>query len=123
MRLTGLRGVGKTVLLGEFERIATDAGWVVISSELSTRHNREDALIGDMVGLGEELILRLSKAERLKRAVGKAVRGIARVSVTYEDVKFTYEPGITSTGANLGKTLLKAVNAAVEKGRNGIMLL
>lgn len=35
MALLGLRGVGKTVLLLEFERIALEKGWVAISAEVS----------------------------------------------------------------------------------------
>jgi DNA-binding transcriptional ArsR family regulator len=123
MRLTGLRGVGKTVLLGEFERLAAEAGWAVVTSELGPRHNRENTLISEMVGLAEGVVLKLLKVERLRRAVGKVVRGATKVGVTYEDVKFTFEPGVTPASANLGKTLLKAVAAAVEKGRNGLMLL
>lgn len=123
MRLTGLRGVGKTVLLGEFERLAIESGWYVITSELGHRHNRENTLTNEIIELAEGVVLKLSKVERLKRAVGKAVRQVTKFGVTYEDVKFTYEPGVTPASANLGKTLLKAVGAAVEKGYNGVMLL
>jgi len=123
MRLTGLRGVGKTVLLGEFERLATEAGWAVVNYELSPRHNREDALTTEMGALAEDVVLELSKVERLRRAVGKAVRRVSRIGVTYEDIKFTYEPGGTPASANLGKTLFKAVRAAIEKGRDGLMVL
>jgi len=35
MAAIGLRGVGKTVLLGEYERIAIDLGWVALSAEVS----------------------------------------------------------------------------------------
>lgn len=123
MRLTGLRGVGKTVLLGEFERIATDEGWAVASSELSIRHNRERALVTEMTSLADAVVARLSKVERLKRAVGKVVRGLGTVGVTYEDVKFTYEPGIPKASADLGRTILTSVNSAIGKGRSGLMLL
>ncbi len=33
--VTGLRGVGKTVLLGEYRRIADEQGWVAIDAEVS----------------------------------------------------------------------------------------
>ena len=33
--VTGLRGVGKTVLLGEYRRIADEEGWVAIGAEVS----------------------------------------------------------------------------------------
>jgi predicted ATPase len=41
MIITGLRGVGKTVLLGRFERTARSQNWVVIEREISKHDNRE----------------------------------------------------------------------------------
>jgi hypothetical protein len=35
--ITGLRGVGKTVLLSAFEKVARAAGWVTVDSEISRR--------------------------------------------------------------------------------------
>jgi molybdopterin-guanine dinucleotide biosynthesis protein len=35
MIITGLRGVGKTVLLNELRRRADDAGWAVVEIEVS----------------------------------------------------------------------------------------
>ena len=40
--LTGLRGTGKTVLLGEFAARAERAGWLTLIRELGDRH-RDDA--------------------------------------------------------------------------------
>ena len=37
LRVTGLRGVGKTVLLKEYERIAKRHEWVVVRRDWSTR--------------------------------------------------------------------------------------
>jgi hypothetical protein len=37
VRITGLRGVGKTVLLKEFECMAKHAEWVVVRRDLSPR--------------------------------------------------------------------------------------
>jgi hypothetical protein len=33
--ITGLRGVGKTVLLGEYQKIASEEGWVSADAEVS----------------------------------------------------------------------------------------
>jgi hypothetical protein len=33
--VTGLRGVGKTVLLGEYQKIATEEGWVAVDAEVT----------------------------------------------------------------------------------------
>ncbi len=123
MRLTGLRGVGKTVLLGEFGRLAREAGWAVGSCELSASHNQEKVLTTEVVGLADNVIREVSRAERIKRAVGKAVRAVGTVSVTYEDVKVSLEAGTLAGSADLAKSLLEAATTVVGKGRHGIILL
>ena len=123
MRLSGLRGVGKTVLLKEFERLAREAGWEVGAAEMSAGHNREDLLVREIVRIADGVVARLSRAERIKRAVGKVTRVIGTVGVTYEDVKVTYEPGTPPSTSGLGEALLHAVKVAVERGHQGLMLL
>jgi response regulator RpfG family c-di-GMP phosphodiesterase len=44
LRITGLRGVGKSVLLKRLEELATAGGWLTSRLQLEPRHNREDAL-------------------------------------------------------------------------------
>ena len=68
--LTGLRGVGKTVLLREFERIAMAHGWSARTVEAGT-----DAAFVEDVGMAmREALLELSAsarmAERGRRALG-----------------------------------------------------
>src|SRR5256885_16995385 len=48
MLITGLRGVGKTVLLGAFEDRALDSGWVTVSTEI-TKNEEFGARMGAMV--------------------------------------------------------------------------
>ena len=48
MLITGLRGVGKTVLLGAFESRARAAGWVTVTAEV-TKNEPFGARIGSMV--------------------------------------------------------------------------
>ncbi|MDH3308657.1 MAG: ATP-binding protein [Acidimicrobiia bacterium] len=70
MMLTGLRGVGKTVLLGEFGRIARSHGWVHETVEATQGMDFERS----MATLARKAILRLSvgqrTAARAKRALG-----------------------------------------------------
>jgi hypothetical protein len=66
MRLTGLRGVGKTVLLGEFEDVAKDAGWAAGFLELNPRHNADEAFAATMRGLAQRIGADVSRVERLK---------------------------------------------------------
>ena len=69
--LTGLRGVGKTVLLEEFRSMAARRGWVVAfieagSSQPSFRRLAAQALTGSL----REASLRYRLSDRLRRALG-----------------------------------------------------
>ncbi|MFC6239682.1 ATP-binding protein, partial [Longivirga aurantiaca] len=70
MIITGLRGVGKTVLLGSFRTEALGQSWVVIDSEVS-KHS-DDAFRRDLVSDFRTALFELSPkarwSDRLKRA-------------------------------------------------------
>ena len=51
LRITGLRGVGKTVLLKEFERAARRQGWVVVRRDLKSSAVRRGGFRGCDGGL------------------------------------------------------------------------
>src|SRR5712692_10051365 len=61
MRLTGLRGVGKTVLLAEFEEKAKKMNWAVATLELTAAHNEERTLVAALRGLLERARTELSR--------------------------------------------------------------
>lgn len=69
MMLTGLRGVGKTVLLNEFGRIAQSHGWVHQKLEVHT----DMPFLEEMVALVRNTLLRFSAGERLKERVRRAL--------------------------------------------------
>ena len=67
--ITGLRGVGKTVMLNEFENACAEAGWPAESKEVA----RESA-IAVLIGRGasralRQLSMRAKVGERLRRAM------------------------------------------------------
>lgn len=64
VRVTGLRGVGKTVLLQRYARLAEEAGWIVISRECN-EHLQEET------GFGQALV------EDCRQAVERSSRAIA----------------------------------------------
>ena len=123
MRLTGLRGVGKTVLLGEFERVASEDDWAAGQIELQPGHNVERSLLTELAGLMKHERRQLSRAERVRSAVGGAARHAGKLSVTWEDITFTYTLGGESGNEDLGRELFDTVQMAVEKGRTGFVLL
>lgn len=121
MRVTGLRGVGKTVLLGAFAERAEEANWQPAEFELQPSHNADEALQGTLAGLLHQTRERVSRLERLRTAAGRALRA-GRLSITWEDVSLSIAPG-SERESDLAKDLFATVEMAVTKGRKGIVLL
>lgn len=122
VRLTGLRGVGKTVLLGEFSERATELGWEAPVLELEPSHNTDDALRSGVVELLDRVQQGLSRIERLKAAVGTAARTAPGLTLSWGDVAVSLraaEPG----EADLARSLFETVDLAIAKGRQGLVLL
>ena len=82
LRITGLRGVGKTVLLKEFERMAKREGWVVVRRDLSTRLCDEEAFAVAMADHLRDAVDQLSVIARIKRKVADAAKAtIGQITV------------------------------------------
>ena len=70
MLITGLRGVGKTVLLGAFEGRALNAGWITVTAEI-TKNEEFGARMGSLVRRALfQAAPKASWSERLRRAAG-----------------------------------------------------
>lgn len=123
MRLTGLRGVGKTVLLGEFQAIAEDEGWASAIMELRPGHNAEPALAAALTALTQEAKERLSRMERIRKAAGRAARSAGTLGVRWGDFTLTYDPIAGAPQEDLARALFEVVETAVEKGCPGFVLL
>lgn len=123
MRLTGLRGVGKTVLLGEFARVAEDTAWASASLELQPGHNGDDALVDALTKALETTRQKLSRTERLRRAVGTAARQAGTLGLGWGDFSLTYQPFSDTGREDLTRALFEVVEMAVQKGHSGFVLL
>lgn len=123
MRLTGLRGVGKSVLLGEFEKAAGVDGWAAASLELQPSYNTTEVFVEVLTGLARNVIESLSRVERLRKAIGSAARSTGTLGVTWGEFKVTYTPGSEPGREDVTHALFDAVEMAVEKGRKGFVLL
>ena len=82
MLLTGLRGVGKTVLLNEIEHMAEGAGYHTVSIEA-----REGESLGEI--LGPELKSLLFELDRIAGAGDKVKRSLAVLRSFLGTLKFT----------------------------------
>lgn len=80
MIITGLRGVGKTVLLGAFRDIADEHGWVTLDAEIA----KNTAFASRLARLTRQGLLRLSSAERWRDRACRAAAVLKSFSVTFD---------------------------------------
>ena len=73
VRVTGLRGVGKTVLLQRYASVAQEQGWIVVRRELG-EHLRDEAAFG--LALIDDCRLALEHASRRASATRNASTAI-----------------------------------------------
>ena len=123
--LTGLRGTGKTVLLGEFATRAERAGWLTLQRELGDRHRDDvrfaEALIEDC----EALIARADAVAALGQAVERGVRWLRpkRIRVGHVSIDPAYA-GEPVPAADLMRSALGQVDAMLSHGEQpGAILL
>ncbi len=124
MKLVGLRGVGKTVLLGEFETRATNAGWVTVMLEIQPGHNREQALFSALESLAKQKLLSLSRTERVRALTAKTVtRVVSAVRVTWEGVTLGLDSATPGGAHDVARLLFDLVEAALDSGYHGVVVL
>lgn len=123
LRLTGLRGVGKSVLLKELEAIARAQGWAVARRQLEPRHNAEAEFASLVTSLAEFSQRRMSTARAIRGKVSDAVAASRRAfTATVEDITFSLAGG-SGTEIDLAQVLFETVEAAVKTDHAGFALL
>lgn len=123
LRLTGLRGVGKSVLLKELENTGKSEGWAVARRQLEPRHNTEDELRDLVVAIAKATERKMSRTRALRGKVGDAwAAGRGLLNVKVEDITFSLA-GARSTETELAQVLFETVEAAVKTGHHGFALL
>ena len=121
MRVTGLRGVGKSVLLEELADRAQELNWEPSLLELQPSHNTDEALKAVLGALLERTRQRLSRLARLRSVAGRALRA-SSMSLTWEDVTLAVSFG-SEREEGLARDLFSTVELALNKGRDGVVLL
>lgn len=123
LRLTGLRGVGKTVLLKEYEALAKQAGWAVLRQQVEPRHAGEDALAQFLADALETAKARMSRTRRVREALSGVVdAGRRMLAVTYDDITFSVGGG-RALELDVSRNLYDAVEAALDTGHDGFLLM
>ncbi len=123
VRLTGLRGVGKSVLLKEFEDEAKHAGWLTTRHQVEPRHNTESDLTNLLAALSKQAGEGASRLARLRAAADSAAAGLRKaLTVKFENVTV----GLGGDGGrevDLARSLFHAVELALTTGHEGYVLM
>ena len=130
VRVTGLRGVGKTVLLQRYGRLAEEAGWIVVSRECN-EHMRNESVFGQAVVQDcRRAIERSSRALAFRQRsvdVGqRALDLLGSFTITLADVTVAVRPTRKARPSILEETLVTALQLACESAaasrRPGVLL-
>jgi hypothetical protein len=124
IRMTGLRGVGKSVLLKRFEEVATEQKWAVVRIQLEPRHNTDTSLQQLISTSCDHAIKQISRLNRIRDTVGAAVetaRGL--VNLTWNDYTLSFGSTSTLTESSIPEALYGAAKAADKRGLNGFILM
>jgi AAA ATPase domain len=78
MLITGLRGVGKTVLLNRFEELARECGWTTVEAEITKNSDFGDR----MANLVRRALLQLAPRARWKGRAARAAAVLRSFQVT-----------------------------------------
>jgi hypothetical protein len=132
LRLTGLRGVGKTVLLRRYATLAESQGWLVIRREWSEHLLDERtfslALVEDCQQAADRSSTSTHLKHRASAVIKQAVDLIGSITVSVADVAVGVKPhlGQRTGPATLEDHLFQAFRSAAEAagaaGRRGIVL-
>jgi hypothetical protein len=123
--LTGLRGTGKTVLLGEFVTRAERAGWLTLQRELGDRHRDDvrfaEALIEDC----EALIARADAVAALGQVVERGARWLRprRIRIGQVSVDPSYSSDLPAAGDAMRSALAQLDSVLSHSERPGAILL
>lgn len=123
LRVTGLRGVGKTVLLKEYQRIAGDRDWVVVRRDFSPRLQIESDFAMAITEYFREALDQLSGAEKIKGLVGSATRAIAEIGLPFGASVKLKDPAPTSVLEDRFAKALKQIGRVAQSQGKGVVFL
>lgn len=123
MIVTGLRGVGKTVLLNAFEDITVDRGWLAVQREF----DEQTSLPAVVARAAQRILVDLKPSRKIAERIRKSFEGLGTFSLKDPG---GWELSYTPTGAPdndaLGEDfveLLLALGQAAKEKRRGVAFL
>lgn len=122
MRMTGLRGVGKTVLLNKLSEAAIGDNWFSSMVELQPGHNNESELKKLLLRITNDAKYKISVKARVSSAIGQVVRQASNLKLTWNDMTFGFELD-EDQDMDISKELFETVKLALENGYEGYVLL
>ncbi len=123
LRITGLRGVGKTVLLKEYQQIAMDREWVVVRRDFGPRLQAESDFAMALTEYFREALDQLSGAERVKALVGNAAKAIAEIGLPFgASVKLKDQAPTSVLEDRFAKALKQIGRVAKSQGKGVVFL-
>jgi len=123
--LTGLRGTGKTVLLGEFATRAERAGWLTLQRELGDRHRDDARFAQAIVEDCEALIARADALAAVGQAVERGARWLRPKRIRVGDVSVdpAYETNLPAPADVMRQALAQVDSTLSHTERPGALLL
>lgn len=126
--LTGLRGVGKTVLLNKMETMADENGFKTIMIEAQEGRSLAAALVPELRNVLYQLDLMKNAGDKVKRALMILRNFIGSVKLSYREFGIDLEPlpGKADTGdmtMDLPELLLAVAEAADEKETEVVLFI
>lgn len=123
VRITGLRGVGKTVLLQRLQQEAEEKHWSTIAVELEPRHVSDQSFSQLIKIKCDDLRASLSLGVKVRQTAKGAVDAARRLmTVTFEGFEWSAAGDLDPATKEVANSLLQAATEATKQGRNGIVL-
>jgi AAA ATPase domain len=129
MLVTGLRGVGKTVLLTRFQELAREGGWATVEAEITKNSDFGDR----MANLARRALLQLAPRDRWKERAARAAAVLRSFQITLRSdgsvtAGFDVDPieGLADSGhldEDLTDLFVALGEAAQEQGSGVVFLI
>jgi len=126
MIVSGLRGVGKTVLLNTFEGMAQERGWYTAAREVTT----ETSLPEEVARIARRALATLSVGRRMRERVSATFAALSAFTLaTADGTELSFDPralrrlSTADLGEDLADILTVLAEAALSKDKGVLILL